>query len=382
LNGGRRRGPATAALAMLAALVATSGPMAWPARGAGADAPDFDALWAIAKRWAAESNAAPEDCVFTLRFDGQTRRLRSGYSATCEEPYRSPFYPWPEPSKPGIRFSADDVERYGRDAGPGARASGRPGGDPAAAIESCDLVVGFTPDGRSAEAVECYRRVGNVIGQRANTEFFVKAPDGRQVVSRLYERMGHLGDPAIRKKGTATQPAPTPVAKEVAGPGEAILQVDGKVVAREAERLKIRGRALPLFGGSSADPGVVTTDANIVVQYPSDDALRPGYYFGGEHCFKEKGDAVNAEGQRITEWIYGPCALGPDQYWVFETHPPGNRTLSFGPYRDYGQCDGDRKKAKANRMGVAGHCLRRAKVLFRMTQDGTLVVPPNAPPID
>jgi len=209
----------------------------------------------------------------------------------------------------------------------------------------------------------------------------VRAAD-RQVVSRLYERIGHLGDPAIRKKGAAAKLLPSPARREAANAGEVILQVDGKVVGREAERLKVKGRALPVFGGSSTDAGVVTGDGNLVVQYPDDDALRPGYYFGGEHCFQEKRDVVTAEGQRVAEWVYGPCALGPDQYWAFETHPPGNRTLSFGPYRDYGQCDGDRRKAKASRTGVAGHCLRRAKVLFRMTQDGTLVVPPNAPPVD
>ncbi len=370
-------------VSILAALVAVAAPLgssAMAGEGSAAGSPrGFDALWQEAQRWARESNAAPADCVFSLRFDAKTKQLRQGYSVTCEEPYRSPFYPWPEPSRPGVRFTAEDVERYGREAGPG---SGRPGA--VEALDACDIVVGFTEDGRGAEAVECYRRVGNVLGQRANTEFFVKISDGRQVISRLYERIAHLGDPAMRK--SRPQPprpdAPSAPPRDKDAAKEAVVQVDGKVLGREANRLMIRGRALPLFGGSSADPGVVTRDANIVVQYPSDDALRPGYYFGGEHCFKEKRETVSAEGRRVAEWVYGPCALGPDQYWVFEDYPPGKRTMSYGPYREYGQCDSDRKKLKGTRPGVGGHCFGRPKVIFRMTQDGTLVIPKDAPPID
>ena len=80
-------------------------------------------------------------------------------------------------------------------------------------------------------------------------------------------------------------------------------------------------------------------------------------------------------------WVYGPCALGPEQYWVFEQYPPGRKTLVHGPYRDYGQCDRARKQVKGT-IDVGGQCLRKAKAALRMTKDGTLAVPQGAPPLD
>ncbi len=367
------------AMAVLAALVGLSvlGSPAIAAEGRGGEEPrDFEALWHEAKRWAAETDAAPENCVFSLRFDPKTKRPRGGYSVTCEERYRSPFYPWPEASRAGVRFTADEVERYGRSIGLGSRRPGRPGpGSEDEPLEACGLVVGFTEDGRGAEAIECYRPQGNVVGQRANTEFVVTTPDERRVVSRLYERIAHVADRAVRR--ATSQPARPEAA------GQPMLQIDGKVVGRAADHLMIRGRALPLPGVPPTERGVLMSEADIVVQYPSDEALRPGYYFGGEHCFVEKRETVNAHGLRRVEWVYGPCALEPDQYWVFEHYPPGQRTLSHGPYREYGQCDGDRKKLKAIRPGVVGgHCVTKSRAMFRMTRDGTIVVPKNAPPIE
>jgi hypothetical protein len=146
----------------------------------------------------------------------------------------------------------------------------------------------------------------------------------------------------------------------------------------------LRGRARPVVGGSPAEPGVVTRESDLVVEYPSDDALRPGYYFAGEHCFTGKREKVGADSVAVTEWTYGPCALGPEQYWMFEQHPPGKKSVTHGPYAEYAQCERDRRRARTGRMiaSVAGHCERKAKAAFRMTSDGTLVTPKDAPPLD
>ena len=156
------------------------------------------------------------------------------------------------------------------------------------------------------------------------------------------------------------------------------------MIGRDGHRLMIRGKARPVFGGSSAEPGVVTSESDLVVEYPSDDALRPGYYFAGEHCFKDKREKVNSAGLAVTEWIYGPCALGSEQYWMFEQYPPGRKTLVHGPYAEYGQCERDRRQTKTGKAiaSVGGHCERKAKASFRMTNDGTLMVPKDAPPLD
>jgi len=165
------------------------------------------------------------------------------------------------------------------------------------------------------------------------------------------------------------------------GPSE--LQIEGKVIGRDGHRLMIRGKARPVFGGSSAEPGVVTSESDLVVEYPSDDALRPGYYFAGEHCFKGKREKADGAGPAVTEWIYGPCTLGSEQYWMFEQYPPGRKTLVHGPYAEYGQCERDRRQTKTGKAiaSVGGHCERKAKASFRMTNDGTLMVPKDAPPL-
>ncbi len=56
-----------------------------------------------ARRWARETKAVPEDCVFDFRLDPKTDTVRDGHAVTCDEPYRSPFYPYPGPSRPGAR---------------------------------------------------------------------------------------------------------------------------------------------------------------------------------------------------------------------------------------------------------------------------------------
>jgi len=375
-------------LPALALAIALVQPAPGPGPGAGgtspADAvakapPDWKALWADAARWAEAARTTPESCVFSFRFDPRTRRIASGYALTCDEPFRSPFYPWPEPSRAGARWSVDEIERYHADH---ARANpariGRPVGAPLAGpLEACGLVVGFTADGQGAAAIECYWPDGNVLGQRANTEVVVKTADGRQTSSRLYERMSHMPSPPPRSPVAG---APAPAAPERTP--DVRLQIDGAVLDRHAHDVEIRGRALPVPGGPAAGPGVLTSEAAIVVEYPSDDALRPGYYYGGEHCFKGTRERAGSRGGRETVWVYGPCPLGPDEYWAFEQHPPGERTISHGPYREYGECDRDRRTLMRTRAGVGGQCAKKPKVAFRMTRDGTLQVPPGAPSVE
>ena len=339
--------------------------------------PDFDGLWDEAKRWAVETGTVPEDCVFDFRFDPKTNAPRDGHAATCDEPYRSPFYPYPEPSRPGVRFTADDIRSYARDFEAATRRLPRPGGTSDEALfETCRLIVGFSAAGRGAEAIECHWREGGVLGQRANSGYIVEKAGGRRVTSRLYDRLAHLKDRAMREIAER-------VARAVRSDGPRELQIEGKVIGREGHRLMIRGKARPVFGGSSAEPGVVTSDSDLVVEYPSDDALRPGYYFAGEHCFKDKREKQNSAGISVREWTYGPCALGSEQYWMFEQFPPGRKTLVHGPYAEYGQCERDRRQTKTGKAiaSVGGHCERKAKASFRMTNDGTLVVPKDAPPL-
>jgi hypothetical protein len=356
------------AIAVALGLLALASP---PRADEGGDAPrDFAALWREAERWASETGAAAHECVFTFRFDPRTRRLRDGHAAACDEPYRSPFYPWPAPSRPGVRFTVDDVERHGGEIG---RGSPRPALAAAMAdepLEACGLVVGFTAEGQGAEAIECYRPQDNVLGQRANTQFVVGAPGGERVVSRLYERIAHLGDGLVREM----YPPPRPSAAAAA------MRIEGKVIGRKEHRLLIRGRALPSAPASASAPGVLRSEASIVVAYPSDDALRPGYYRGGVHCFADRRDVVSAQGRRTAEWVYGPCPLGPGHYWVFEHHPLGKRTLWHGPYGDYGACDAARRALRSTQLGVGGHCLAKSGAMLRMRQDGSLVVPSDAPP--
>jgi len=359
------------AVLLLLGLRATA---AWSATGDVEEPRDFEPLWQEARRLAAETRAVADDCIVSLRFDPATRLLRSGHTVTCEEPYRSPFYPWPEESRPGVRFSAGDVERYARRIGIGTGRYGRRSGAANDPLESCGLVVGFTDKGEGAAAIECYQPQGNVLGQRANTEIVVTTPDDRHVVSRLYERISHLVDDAVR------QAVALPAIPD--GAGEVMVQIDGKVVARDRDRLLIRGRALPSPGVPQTKPGVLMSDASIVVQHPSDDALRPGYYFAGDHCFKEVRQVAIGPDPGTVEWVYGPCPLGPDWYWVFEQHPLGERTVVHGPYGEYAACDGDRKSLKQTRSGVGGHCVQKSKAVLRMRRDGTLVVPKNAPAID
>jgi hypothetical protein len=134
-----------------------------------------------------------------------------------------------------------------------------------------------------------------------------------------------------------------------------------------------------VFAGSPSDPGAVTTEAVLVVEYPDEDALRPGDHLGGEHCFKHTRDAVNAAGATVTGWVYGPCALRADQFWMFEQFPPGKKTVMHGPCAEYGNCERDRRRARTGTAPVDGHCERKSKTAFRMRNDGTRVVPPGAP---
>ena len=340
--------------------------------------PDFDGLWDEAKRWAVETGTVPEDCVFDFRFDPKTNAPRDGRAVRCDEPYRSPFYPYPEPSRPGVRFTADDIRSYARDFEAGSGRPRRPGGTSDEALfETCGLIVGFSAAGHGAEAIECHWREGGVLGQRANSGYVVEKEGGRRVTSRLHDRIAHLKDRAMREIAERVGRAGRPD-----GPSE--LQIEGKVIGRDGHRLMIRGKARPVYGGSSAEPGVVTSESDIVVEYPSDDALRPGYYFAGEHCFKDKREKVDSAGRAVTEWMYGPCALGSEQYWMFEQYPPGRKTLVHGPYAEYGQCERDRRQTKTGKAigSVGGHCERKAKASFRMTNDGTLMVPKDAPSLD
>ena len=340
--------------------------------------PDFDGLWEEAKRWAVETGTVPEDCVFDFRFDPKTNAPRDGRAVTCDEPYRSPFYPYPEPSRPGVRFTADDIRSYARDFEAGSGRPRRPGGmSDEALFETCGLIVGFSATGHGAEAIECHWREGGVLGQRANAGYVVEKEGGRRVTSRLHDRIARLKDRAMGEIAER-------VGRAGRADGSSELQIEGKVIGRDGHRLMIRGKARPVYGGSSAEPGVVTRESDLVVEYPSDDALRPGYYFAGEHCFKDKREKVDSAGRAATEWIYGPCALSREQYWMFEQYPPGRKTLVHGPYAEYGQCERDRRQTKTGKAvaSVGGHCERKAKAFFRMTNDGTLMVPKDAPPLD
>ena len=93
---------------------------------------------------------------------------------------------------------------------------------------------------------------------------------------------------------------------------------------------------------------------------------------------------MNSEGFAVTEWIYGPCPLGSEQYWMFEQYPPGGKTLVHGPYAEYGQRERDRRRTKTGKAiaSAGGYCERKAKASFRMTSDGTLMIPKDAPPLD
>src|SRR5262245_5502968 len=216
-------------IAIALSIVAAMTLVASPARcDLGGDPPrDFAAVWQEARGWARAPDAVAPEGVFTLRFDPKTRRAQPGRAVTRDEPYRSPFYPWPEPSRPGVRFTVDDVERYGREIGLGRRVSSRPGAPPVdEPLEACGLVVGFTENGQGAEAIECYQPQANVLGQRANTEFVVHTAGDRRFVSRLYERLAHISDHAVRK--TLAPPRP--------GSAQEAVQIDGKIVERERDR--------------------------------------------------------------------------------------------------------------------------------------------------
>ena len=154
--------------------------------------PDFDGLWEEAKRWAVETGTVPEDCVFDFRFDPKTNAPRDGHAVTCDEPYRSPFYPYPEPSRPGVRFTADDIRSYARDFEAASGRPRRPGGmSDEALFETCGLIVGFSVTGFGAEGIECHWREGGVLGQRANSGYVVEKEGGRRVTSRLHDRIAH-----------------------------------------------------------------------------------------------------------------------------------------------------------------------------------------------
>ncbi|PWU18449.1 MAG: hypothetical protein C5B48_14745 [Candidatus Rokuibacteriota bacterium] len=346
--------------------------------------PNFERLWVEAQAWAKQSNAAPEDCVFSFRFDPETKQVSAGYAAACDEPYRSPFYPWPAPSRPGARFTLEDIRSYTQDSWVESGMAARPGvSRDEQILDACGVVVGFTADGRGAEAIECYWIQGSVMGRRANTWFLVDAKNGR-VASRLEARLEHLGnhetkDILARLRHTRAmnsgQEGPD-------GKKDVIVRIVGKVISRELNRLSVWGRALPLVGHPPTELGVVTHDAHLVVTYPSDDALGPEYYLEGRHCFKERREKRSADGAATPEWVYGPCPLGPDQYWMFERYPPGRRTMSYGPYREYRDCDRERKQLASTLTAVAGHCIRKTRVSFRMIKDGTLVMPPDAPSLE
>ena len=339
--------------------------------------PDFDVLWDEAKRWAVETGTVPEDCVFDFRFDPKTNAPRDGRAVTCDEPYRSPFYPYPEPSRPGVRFTADDIRSYARDFEAGSGRPRRPGGTSDEALfETCGLVVGFSATGHGA-------RRSSAIGARA-----VCSASGRTRDTSWRRKVADASPRGCTIASSTSRTARCARSRSVLGgrthrqPSE--LQIEGKVIGRDGHRLMIRGKARPVYGGSSAEPGVVTSESDLVVEYPSDDALRPGYYFAGEHYFKDKREKVNSAGLAVTEWTYGPCALSREQYWMFEQYPPGRKTLVHGPYAEYGQCERDRRRTKTGKAiaSVGGHCERKAKVAFRMTNDGTLMVPKDAPPLD
>ena len=91
---------------------------------------------------------------------------------------------------------------------------------------------------------------------------------------------------------------------------------------------------------------------------------------------------MNAAGATVTESVYGPCTLGPDQYWMFQQFPSGRKTVVHGPYAEYGDCERDRRRARAGAAPVDGQCERRSTTALRMRNDGSLVVPPGAPPFE
>jgi hypothetical protein len=250
-------------------------------------------------------------------------------------------------------------------------------------LETCGLVVGFTKDGRGAESIECYWIQGSVMGHRANTGFVVDTADGRRLISRLDDRIAHLGEREAKGMLTRLHRRRSLSAETgSSGAKQVTVRVVGRIISRGLNRLVVWGRALPLVGESQAAAGVVTTDAHLVVHYPSDDALGLDRYLEGKHCFKERRERAEGHGVAGPEWVYGPCDLRADQYWTFEHYPLGRPTTVHGPYRDYGECDRDRKKLKATSPGVAGHCAAETKAALRMLTDGTLVVPAGAPPLE
>src|SRR5262249_51529278 len=149
--------------------------------------------------------------------------------------------------------------------------------------------VGFNKDGQGAEAIECYWIQGSVMGRRANTGFYVETADGRRIASRLDDRIAHLGERETKGILARLQQRHVANTRSVSGGNdEVMVRVEGRVVSRGLNRLLVWGRALPLVGESQAALGVVTADSNLVVHYPSDDALGFDRYLEGKHCFKEK----------------------------------------------------------------------------------------------
>ena len=141
------------------------------------------------------------------------------------------------------------------------------------------------------------------------------------------------------------------VARAVRTDGPSELQIEGKVIGRDGHRLMIRGKARPVFGGSSAEPGVVTSESDLVVEYPSDDALRPGYYFAGEHCFKDKRETVNSAGLAVTEWTVRSVRARQRAVLDVRAYPPAGRHWSTV-----------RTRSTANASGIDGRP-RRARRL-------------------
>jgi hypothetical protein len=139
------------------------------------------------------------------------------------------------------------------------------------------------------------------------------------------------------------------------------------------------------LGASPGTFGVLYNDSNILVLHPSLDLLRvnPAYYQAGEHCFHEKRRTTNAYGAPVPLWVYGPCPLQKDTYWMFESYVPGGKATGYGPYADYVQCDMDRRNTAETIPGISQMCFMKHKDIFRsFKKDGSLRIPKEAPPLD
>jgi len=367
-------------------------------------------LWEAARTWAEDTQKSVSDCAVQLRVDQRTLMFRSWY-VECTRPWENPYSelksstgvvdysddknkgdaapsskdepgkspdPEPDSSRPAATmFSLDDIRAFGRTLKLWSEASDASEGKESVWTD-CWINVGFSKEGIAAETMECSlskdetrmavsrgsgsgwtvlpgstkfskvlleddrtEKIWGCVGRGIYEFTWLHSTDGRTIEPDWFV----LETMKAMRTGRAKE---TPAAR----PNEIPFTVTGEVVDREEHAVRLWGKALP--PGNWNPLGALYRDANILVLYPAQSALKGPIYIPSHYCFVGKQTGTNRFGAAIPVWVYGPCPLPAGTSWAFLSKASGEETVLHGPFKTYPACDSARAQSSAR--GLARRC--------------------------